>query len=69
MENTCLEKPITIDDYNAEPVFYCTKCLSLRVLSLDEYLDYCDDCGSTDIATTDIFTWRKMYKDRYGRDF
>ena len=57
------------EEYNEEPVFYCTHCLSLRVKALDSYVDYCDNCGSTDIETTDIFTWREMYRKRFGRDF
>lgn len=70
MENTYLEKDTTAqEDYNLEPVYYCTHCLSLKVLSLDPYVDYCDDCGSTDIESTDIFTWRRMYKERFGKDF
>ena len=69
MENTCLEKDITVEEYNQEPVYYCTHCMSLRVKVLDSFLDYCDNCGSTDIDTTDIFTWKKMYKERFGKDF
>lgn len=66
--------PINVDsdvnnEYNQEPVFYCTHCLSLRVKSLDAYVDYCDHCGGTDIDSTDIFTWQKMYKARFGKDF
>ena len=38
-------------------------------MAFGEHSDYCDDCGSTDIATTDIETWREMYKNKYGRDF
>jgi hypothetical protein len=57
------------EEYNAEPVFYCTHCLSLRVKALDSYVDYCDNCGCTDIETTDIFTWREMYRKRFGKDF
>ena len=32
-------------------------------------LDYCDDCGATDISKTDIETWRQLYKDRFGFDY
>lgn len=34
-----------------------------------EELDYCDECGATDIAQTDIETWKKMYRDRFGFDY
>lgn len=57
------------EEYNKEPVFYCAHCLSLRVKELDSYVDYCDNCGSTYIETTDIFTWREMYRKRFGKDF
>ena len=57
--------------YNNEPVFYCKHCLSLRIKSVPdmEELDYCDDCGSTAIDSTDIETWRQLYKDRNGFDY
>lgn len=61
-------------DYNSEPVFYCKHCLSLNIKSVDDsldadYLDFCDECGSTEIDTTDIYTWEKMYEQKYGRNF
>lgn len=59
------------EEYNNEPVFYCKSCLSLRVkqvmAGLD--LDYCDECGSTDIEEIDIESWRSMYRERYGFDY
>lgn len=60
---------LTIEDYNSIPVYFCKNCLSLKIRVLGEYSEYCDDCGSTDIETTDIESWRKMYKDKYGREF
>lgn len=61
-------------DYNREPVFYCRHCLSLRIKSMDEehdteFLDYCDDCGSTDIGQANIHDWEDMYRKKYGKDF
>ena len=61
-------------DYNREPVFYCRHCLSLKVKSMDEehdteFLDYCDDCGSTDIGQAYIHDWEDMYRKKYGKDF
>lgn len=32
-------------------------------------LDYCDDCGSTEIGVTDIHEWEKMYEQKYGKNF
>lgn len=58
-------------EYNEEPVFYCKNCLSLKIktVQVDSNLDYCDECGSTDIAQTNIEEWRDIYKNRYGTDF
>ena len=62
-------KGIHDNEYNSEEVAYCKTCLSLRILVLDENTDYCDECGSTDIAQTNIEEWRDIYKNRYGTDF
>lgn len=56
------------EDYNAEPVVYCKNCLSLRIMTLDN-MDYCDECGCTDLDTTDIASWEKMYEKKYGKPF
>ena len=62
---------LTEDVYNAIPVHYCKQCLSLRIKGLagNSLMDFCDDCNSTDILTTDIFTWEKMYEERYGINY
>lgn len=56
------------NDYNNEPVFYCKHCLSLKIMNESQLpdLEYCGDCGSTNIEQTDISTWEEMYKQRYG---
>lgn len=58
-------------EFNTEPVFYCKHCLSLRIKAVPglSHLDYCDECGATDIAQTDIETWRKMYREKFGFDY
>jgi hypothetical protein len=56
------------EDYNNEPVYYCKECLSLKIRTLD-VADYCDTCSSTEIGITDIFTWEKMYEQKYGKKF
>ena len=58
-------------NYNDEPVFYCKSCLSLAVKTVASGLDldYCDECGSTDIEQAHIEDWRRLYKERYGFDF
>jgi hypothetical protein len=51
--------------YNDVPVIYCKQCLSLAVRAFGES-DYCDHCGSTDIAEAHISEWEKMYEEKYG---
>ena len=54
--------------YNDIPVLYCTDCLSLRVLGVGE-VNYCEKCGSTNVESTDIFSWEKMYAARYAGSY
>lgn len=56
------------EDYNSEPVVYCKNCLSLKIMILDD-IDYCDDCGCTNLDSTDIESWNKMYEKKYGKPF
>lgn len=58
-------------NYDEEPVFYCKDCLSLRIKKYDfiEGSEYCESCGSTDVESTDINSWKEMYKARYGHDY
>ena len=60
-----------IEKYNDEPVFYCRKCLSLKIRNIpgEENSDYCDDCGGTEIGAIDIYNWEYMYKQKYGKSF
>lgn len=57
--------------YNDIPVYYCSGCLSLKVKTVAESsnLDYCDDCGCTDIKQAHIEEWKKLYRGRYGFDY
>lgn len=59
------------EQYNDEPVFYCKGCLSLKVKTVvvGSDLDFCDECGSTDIGQAHIDEWRRLYKERYGFDY
>lgn len=59
------------EEYNAEPVFYCNNCLSLRIRDVEHIEDseYCDECGSTDIRTASIEEWEAMYIARFGHKF
>lgn len=57
------------EEYDLEPVYYCKNCLSLSIRTLNDVIDYCDSCGSTEIAQTDIHTWEDMYNRKYGKSF
>ena len=52
--------------YNTEDVYYCSKCLSLAIMS--QY-NYCDKCGSTDIEHCNIKEWVQKYREKYGHNF
>lgn len=58
------------DDYNSEPVRFCSKCLSLKI-KYEEVLDMdcCGECGCTDITEDTIENWENLYKTRYGHPF
>ena len=55
------------EEFNNEPVYYCPHCLSLKIKSINKYIDYCADCGCTDIETTTIDKWQEMYKERFNK--
>ncbi|MBO6232512.1 MAG: hypothetical protein J6N78_00365 [Clostridia bacterium] len=54
-------------EYNEDNVFYCKTCLSLNIVTNEDInCDMCNNCGSTNIGETDIFTWIKMYRKKYN---
>lgn len=61
----------TKDVYNSIPVYYCKQCLSLRIKDVPGIKDteFCDSCNSTNVETTDIETWEKLYEARYGHRY
>lgn len=63
-----IKEAYTTEDYNNEPVYYCKQCLSLRIKVVGGY-DFCDECGSTNIETTHIENWEKLYEERNGYKF
>lgn len=68
-EKIILKEPTyTKAEYNKEPVHYCTHCLSLRILKVNDF-DYCDNCGSTDIDKCTIEEWENKYIKHYGHKF
>lgn len=67
MDNFNNQGKTSKDEYNEIPVYYCRNCLSLNIVALDD-MDYCEHCSSTDIDTTDIFTWESKKKLKYGEN-
>lgn len=55
-------------NYNEEPVIYCSQCLSLRIRDIDG-VNYCDDCGNTDLKEANIHDWENMYFNKYSIKF
>ena len=70
MSNLSTDKGKPHNDYNNEPVFYCKHCLSLDVRYVLDMKDseYCDDCGSTDIAECSIEEWENLYRNKFGHN-
>jgi hypothetical protein len=63
-------KDIQKAEYNKEPVYYCKHCLSLNIRGVSEMnLDYCDDCGSTEIESCLINEWEDKYYQRFGHKY
>jgi hypothetical protein len=63
-------RDIQKDEYNKEPVYYCKHCLSLNIRGVSEMdLDYCDDCGSTEIDNCLIEDWNNKYRERFGHNY
>ena len=71
MDNLKQEQKLPKEEYNSEPVFYCKSCLSLKIktVKVGSNLDYCDECGSTDIEQINIEEWENMYQERYGTKY
>lgn len=55
-------------DYNSIPVFYCKHCLSLKIID-GGYIDYCDNCGSTDVDEASLEEYDAMHKQRFGTTY
>lgn len=58
----------TGNEYDKEPVVFCKGCLSLRILSVGG-VDYCDECGSTELGEKIVSEWEELYRMRYGKPY
>lgn len=57
-------------DYDDEPVTYCSKCYSLKIGYVEKIdTECCMECGCSDLLTTTIDKWEKLYESRYGNKF
>tara|TARA_R110000851_G_scaffold71614_3_gene159202 strand:+ start:5521 stop:5742 length:222 start_codon:yes stop_codon:yes gene_type:complete len=67
---------MTKEEYNDVPVSYCTKCISLKVITLtgmdnlkfDTPEHYCSNCGNAEIGETHIENFKLKYQKFYGKD-
>lgn len=59
-----------IEEYDSEPVVYCARCYSLKIKHEDAIdSDCCMECGCSDILSTSIQDWERMYENRYRKKF
>ena len=58
------------NDYDSEPVRYCSECYSLRI-KYEEAIDAdcCMDCGCSDTKEATIDQWEELYQSRYGHKY
>jgi hypothetical protein len=69
-DNIDREHVASVTDYDAEPVKYCAKCYSLKIVYEDTVdSDCCYECGSSDVLEAPIDVWEKKYERRYGHKF
>lgn len=65
-----MSKQSKVKKYDEEPVIYCASCYSINIRhDRDINLDYCGECGCTNLKTTNIYNWEKLFKDRYKHKF
>ena len=58
------------EEYNDEPVLYCQNCLNLTIKTLrNTTIDYCTNCGDTNIGSAHIIQWEAMYSALYDESY
>lgn len=55
--------------WDSNPVYYCTECLSLAISGEIEGCEYCQKCGSPEIAQDNIQHWEDKYIKRFGHKY
>lgn len=58
------------ENYDSEPVTFCSRCYSLNIRH-DDSLDFdcCGECGCTDFKTSSVEEWERLYENRFGHKF
>lgn len=51
--------------------YYCRRCLSPKIVQVPMLPDinYCVDCGTTDIVSSSFEEWDEMYVEKYGHHY
>lgn len=58
------------ENFDSEPVIFCSKCYSLNIVYEDAIgADCCGDCGCSDMQTATIDEWERLYQKRFGHSF
>lgn len=65
-----MSKQDKIREYDSEPVTYCSRCYSLSIVHEDAIdADCCKECGCSDLKTSSVEEWEKLFEGRYGHKF
>jgi len=70
-------KKMNKQEYNKIPILTCKKCLSINIRCEDateafeegkstDEMQYCVDCGSTDIVSMSFNKWQSLYEETTG---
>lgn len=46
--------------YNVIPVHYCNRCMSLKIIRMDDKNSYCGSCYSAHVLETDYFRYEEL---------
>ncbi len=60
------------NSFNDDPITYCKTCLSIavKITSVDKQkVDYCSNCGNTDIGVSHISEWSDSFEDKHGYNY
>lgn len=57
--------------YDEEPLFYCSKCLSIKIVDDKNGVMVCGSCGAgpRHIDVTSLEKWDLLYRKKYGHPY